>query len=79
MRHQKEQKATLRTRFMNAVLKAARMLQEKGAGYFDGKQKKKNAMLDRMRKFRIKEIGLEIKKIVYDLEKNVIVDSMNLH
>ena len=39
---------------MDAVLKAARMLLAKGAGYFDNKQKKKNAMMDRMRKFRIK-------------------------
>ena len=36
-------------------------------------------MLDRMRKFRIKEIELEIKKIVYDLQKNVVVDSENIH
>ena len=64
---------------MDGLRLAARIMIEKGPSFFNKRQKMKNAMMDRMRKFRIKEMGLEIKKMAYDLDKNVIVDSLNLH
>ena len=73
----RERRASLRKRFIDGILLAAKIMTEKGSDFFNKRQKKKNAMMDRMRKYRIKEIGLEIKKMKYDLDKNVIVDSLN--
>ena len=75
----KLRKSSLKQRFMDGLRLAARIMIEKGPSFFNKRQKMKNAMMDRMRKFRIKEMGLEIKKMAYDLDKNVIVDSLNLH